>query len=362
MGNGARVEDMMTSRERVRRTLRFEKPDRVPRDLWLIPAVEMFRLPELNALTGRFPLDFAFPNGCRAWNVLPEAPPPEGSFIFRYGDSKRGKGRPYVGNFVDAWGCGFEAAELGVFGEVKNPPLAEWSALDHFSPPWEILEGGNWHVVNRFCAATDKFVVSPPIVSVFERMQFIRGTEALLMDLGYGVKELLKLRDMIHEFNLKALEHWCNTDVDGVSWGDDWGSQNALLISPQLWREMFGPLYKDYCDLIHSSGKFSFMHSDGQIAAVVPDLIEMGVDALNSQLFCMDIEELGRLHKGKVTFWGEIDRQHILPFGTPEDARQAVRRVRRTLGNGDGGVIAQCQFGKYDPKENIEAVFEAWLE
>ena len=63
-------------------------------------------------------------------------------------------------------------------------------------PPWEVLEGGNWHVVNRFCATTDKFVVSPPIVSVFERMQFIRGTEALLMDLGYGVKELLKLRDI----------------------------------------------------------------------------------------------------------------------------------------------------------------------
>ncbi|MEM3515676.1 MAG: hypothetical protein QW281_03350, partial [Saccharolobus sp.] len=100
--------------------------------------------------------------------------------------------------------------------------------------------------------------------------------------------------------------------------------------------------------------------SDGHIEAIYPDLIEIGIDAINSQLFCMNIEELGRKYRGKVTFWGEIDRQYILPFGTVEEVRSAVRRVRKALDTGRGGVIAQCEWGLKDPKENIEAVFEEW--
>lgn len=352
----------MDSRERVYKTLKFERPDRAPRDLWIIAAVETFRLPELEAVLDRFPLDFAFPNGCRAWNMGHEVEGLDPSLLFRYGPSKRAAGIPWEGAYVDAWGCEFVTAESGVVGKVKNPPLADWSALDHFSPPWEILERAQWHAVNRFCAATNKFVLSPPDFSVFERLQFLRGTEALFMDLAYGASEVFKLRDMVHEFNLKALELWCQTDVDGIGWTDDWGSQTQLLISQMMWREIFKPLYKDYCAMIHAAGKFAFMHSDGHIAALIPELIEIGFDALNSQLFCMDIENLGRKFKGQITFWGEIDRQHVLPFGKPDDVREAVRRVRRALDSGNGGVIAQLQFGKYDPRENIEAAFEAWLE
>ena len=152
---------------------------------------------------------------------------------------------------------------------------------------------------------------------------------------------------------------WTQCDVDAICFMDDWGSQRNLLISPQMWREVFKPLYADYCRLIHDAGKFVFMHSDGHIAAIYPDLIEIGVDALNSQLFCMDIEELSK-YRGQITFWGEIDRQHLLPFGTPDEIRAAVRRVRRALDDGTGGVIAQCEFGPGARPENIVAVFEAW--
>ena len=107
--------------------------------------------------------------------------------------------------------------------------------------------------------------------------------------------------------------------------------------------------------MIHAAGKFAFFHSDGHISAIYGDLIEVGIDAINSQLFVMDIEELARLYKGKVTFWGEIDRQYVLPFGTPAEVREAVMRVRRALDDGTGGVIAKCEWGKYDPKENMEA-------
>jgi hypothetical protein len=158
------------------------------------------------------------------------------------------------------------------------------------------------------------------------------------------------------------MEMWAKTDVDGVSFMDDWGSQVALLISPAMWREVFKPLYRDYCNILHAKGKYVFFHSDGFIEAIYPDLIEVGVDALNSQLFCMDIESLGAKYSGKITFWGEIDRQRILPFGTTDEVRAAVRRVRTALDHGNGGVIAECEWGIAAPGENIAAVFDEWLQ
>ena len=89
-------------------------------------------------------------------------------------------------------------------------------------------------------------------------------------------------------------------------------------------------------------------------------MIEVGVDALNSQLFTMDIEEIGRRFKGRLTFWGEIDRQHVLPFGSVMDVYKAVARVRTALDDGKGGVIAQCEWGVNNPPENIAAVYAAW--
>jgi hypothetical protein len=167
---------------------------------------------------------------------------------------------------------------------------------------------------------------------------------------------------MLHEFFLRDVEMWAKTDVDGIGFMDDWGAQSSLLISPDLWRAVFKPMYRDYCDIIKGSGKYVFFHSDGHIMDIYPDLIEIGVDAVNSQLFCMDIEEIGRRYKGKITFWGEISRQDILPFGTVTDVREAVYRVRRAHDDGRGGVKAHCEWGVRDPKENIETVFEAWLE
>ena len=79
---------------------------------------------------------------------------------------------------------------------------------------------------------------------------------------------------------------------------DDWGSASALLISPAMWVAYFKPLYKDYVDLAHAHGKFVLMHSDGYILAIYEHLIEIGVDAINSQLFRMPIEEIGDAFQG----------------------------------------------------------------
>ena len=151
-----------------------------------------------------------------------------------------------------------------------------------------------------------------------------------------------------------------STDVDAVSFMDDWGSRQSLLVSPAMWVEYFKPLYRDYCDIAKAHGKFVFMHSDGYIMDIYEHLVEIGVDAINSQLFTMPIEEIGERFKGRITFWGEMDRQGILPFGTPEDVRAGVERVKAALWDERGGVIGQAEFNKGYPLENIRAFFEAW--
>ena len=334
----------MQSRERVIRALRFQRPDRAPRDLWLLPGVSMYRQAEVEALSGRFPRDLAAP-------------------IATYGEGDRARGTPnVVGTYVDAWGCVWHVAEPGVIGEVKGPPLADWQALATYRPPFEVLERADLSQVDDSCARSQRFMLAASLVRPFERMQFLRGSESLLADLAYAPRELYTLRDMVHEFELRDLAQWCATAVDGISFMDDWGGMRGLLISPQTWREFFRPLYAEYCRLIHQAGKFAFFHSDGNIQAIIPDLIACGVDALNSQLFCMDIEAIARQHRGQTTFWGEIDRQHILPTGSRDAVRRAVGRVRRALDTGQGGLIAQCEWGNDVSAETVAAVFEAWLE
>lgn len=346
----------MTGRERVIKTLEFDYPDRVPRDLWRLPAVEMTQEKELESLLTKIPMDIETPK-------------------FKAGVSDRQKaqrltyipwsrdrvGFPKRGKYVDEWGSIWQVSEDGVMGEVKESVLGDLSKINKFSPPWEYLESTDLGEVNRSCAESDKFMLSDCCAHPFEKMQHIRGIEKFFIDLAYGDKEIFKLRDMIHEYSLKHIKMWLKTDVEGIFILDDWGTENSLLISPDLWRQFLKPLYKEYCDLIHEYDKYVFFHSDGYIEEVFDDIIEIGIDAINSQLFCMNIEKLAEKYKGKITFWGEID-QRLLSFGGVNEIIEAVYRVRRALNNGKGAVIAQCTWGKNNPLENIEAVFNGWSE
>jgi uroporphyrinogen decarboxylase len=334
----------MTGRQRVKAALDFTGPDRIPRDLWTLPYIPARRSGELKALQEEFPMDIG---GAGATY------PPGLITTPAYSDA---------GEYTDEWGSVWVLAEDGLAGEVKRPALNEWSDLEHWQPPWDLIRRRDMSSVNRACEQSDRFMLSECHVRIFERLQFLRGSENLFCDLAYGRPEFFKLLEMVHDFYLQDVRAWCATDVDAIFMMDDWGARSSLLIKPQTWREIFKPLYKQYCDLIHAAGKYVFFHSDGHIQAIYGDLVELGMDAINSQLFTMDIEELGRLYKGKVTFWGEMDRQHTLAFGTPEDVRADVRRVHQNLDTGKGGVIAQCEWGKLDPAANICAVYQSWLE
>ncbi len=334
----------MTGRERVTRAIRFERPDRAPRHIWPEPAIGMFRADELALMRSRFPEDFDSPE-------LPIRPARSG----------RERGEPLRrGSYTDSWGCEFHVAEDGRIGEVRYPMLADWSALDGFEPPWNLVDPVDLSGFDAGCGRTDGFVLAGTDVRPFERVQFLRGTENVFLDLGSGSPELERLLAMIHAFNLREIDLWAGTAADGIYFSDDWGSQQALLVSPGMWRRVFKPLYSEYCRIIHDAGKFVFFHSDGATGAILPDLVEVGVDALNAELYCMDAEEIARV-RGRITFWGQFDPPRMLAFGTPDEVRENAVRFRSVLDDGRGGIIASCVWGGDVPAENVVAAFEAWL-
>jgi uroporphyrinogen decarboxylase len=334
-----------TPREVVRRTLKFEHPDRIPRQMWGVP-LSFDRYPEVVAeVRRRFPDDIGYPP-----NV--------------YRKSARTKGEMYkAGTAVDEWGCVFDNIQTGVHGQVKHPIVDDLADWDTLRPPYEILpedKAAARDIVNRGHDASDLFIVQGGCPRPWERYQFVRGTENALIDVITRPEEFKRLLKKIHDFHMAELEFWATTDVDGFTFMDDWGSQGQLLIPPPLWREFFKPLYKDYIDIAHAHGKQAFMHSDGYIQEVYPDLVELGLDALNSQLFCMDMPELARIAKGKLAFWGEIDRQHILTDPDPEVGRKAVRTVAEHFYDPAGGIFAQFSFDAGTNPAMPIAIYEEW--
>lgn len=335
-----------TPREIVKKTLTFDNPQRLPRDVWRLPWATK-NIPEVMAeIDRRWPGDMSGPR-----NV--------------YRKSDRLSGNPYaIGQSVDPWGCVFENIMDGAIGEVKKPILPEIGDWKHLvKPPYEMLPvdiNAARDSVNRDCAASDKFMRGGLNPRPWEQYQFLRGTENAMMDVMDPEDDVRGILKTMQDFYRRECEFWCSTDIDAIGFMDDWGSQRQLLIPPEIWRDLFKPLYKEYCDIAHAAGKFVFMHSDGFISEIYDDLIEIGVDALNSQLFCMDMADLAKRAKGRITFWGEIDRQHVLPSHDPNDGRKAVRTVASHLFDPRGGCIVQFEAGLACNPETALAVMEEW--
>jgi len=336
----------MTSKEIVKKCLTFDNPERMPRDVWVLPWAEKEYPAEIHKIREEYPSDFAFP---------PDV----------YNTSSKRKGDAYaIGQYIDEWGCIFQNIHEGVIGEIKEPILKNIDDYESVTPPYELLPENVVEArkkVNEGCADSDKFILANCLPRPWERYQFLRGTENSMMDIMIE-ENAKKLLDIIHQYYMKEVEFWISTDVDAIFIMDDWGSQNQLLIPPPLWRELFKPLYKNYADLAHKNGKFIFMHSDGNITEIYDDLIEVGIDAINSQIFCMDMEEIAKKAKGKITFWGEIDRQHVLPASDPQTAINAVRKVAKNLYDPAGGIIAQFEIGPGANPEMAFAILEEWDE
>ncbi len=333
----------MTSRELVLRALSHEPVDRIPRDLWIDPQVAIDRSDDVAEIEVRFPADL----------VRPESP-------YALGACSAGK-RASNGQITDSWGCVWQVSREGQEEQIVERPLSDLRNLGKYSPPLECLKGAKLTKVDRFCEQSHRFVLAPVEVSPLHWLQQLRGPELVRKDLESGVKGIRTLLDMVHAFCQAEVGLWAGSQVDGMVLGDDWGSADGLLVPQEVWRELFRPLYREYCKTLHDHDKMVFFRSSGNVTELLGDMVRMGVDAVHCCFECMDMAKIAQRFRGRIAFWTGSDCSDILSRGTVAEVREAALRVRRAFDFGSGGVIAQCSWRPDAPIDRIVAFCEQWV-
>ena len=335
----------MNSRERVISSLEFAGPDRVPVMHRTLPGAFRVHGEALGILYERYPSDVM---------LSPTRLAPFG-FAGQIGESLMGE------RVIDEWGCEWEKATNDYIGQVVAHPLATWDALDDYAWP-DPLRGreGLDEMVEVIRTDCHQHYFMAAAGSLMHQVTFLRGFENALLDLAEGREELVYLRDQIVDFMLKRIELWTEAGADGILIEDDWGTQNALMIRPDVWRTIFKPVYSRLVQAIHAGGAYAHFHTDGVTLEIIPDLIEIGFDELNPQVWIMDLSELSRRFSGKVCFRADLDRQHVLPHGTPDDVVEHVRLTYAAFGSSEGGYVAYGQIGPDVPLANAEAMLRTF--
>jgi uroporphyrinogen decarboxylase len=177
-----------------------------------------------------------------------------------------------------------------------------------------------------------------PIIT-FERYRTLRGFENSLTDPILYPDRFRELLERIVEYNLQQIERWIDLGCDIIGFADDWGTDRQMLVNPTLWREFYKPVYRRMCDLVHQGGARTWMHSDGAIAAIVPDLVEVGLDILEPvQAECVDIEALSKEYRGRLVIAGGLDSR-LVARGEYETVRKHAEEVIDVFDGFRGGLM-----------------------
>ncbi len=262
--------------------------------------------------------------------------------------------------------------EIGNFVHFVRPPWWGWHDVDDDYRGFDAPAGlprtrgtGSYELfeeeIVRIKEETGCYILAMIYGSHFEKANAARGIEQFLGDLGANRDYARRLLGHIIDKNMAMIENIVSyDDIDGVLLGSDWGSQQSLLMSPACWHELIAPGEQREYDLIKGGGKDVWIHSCGNIEAIIGSLIEMGIDVLNPvQPECMDIAQLKRDYGAKLTFWGGISTQQTLPYGTPDEVSAEVARVIELMSAGGGYITAPAQHIQDDvPLENMLALIE----
>jgi len=274
------------------------------------------------------------------------------------------------GSYTDEWGVGWKSIGYGTpFGdgrytEICSHPLAEDRAIETYRAP-DPQRPELYRDAQRMIAAFGKeyWIVGVTVTTIFETAWALRGFSRLLMDLALNPELAERILDIPLRYHLAAARRLVELGVDMIWTGDDVGAQRAMQISPEMWRRFFKPrLARFFGELkaLNRGLKIAY-HSDGYIEPIIPDLIEIGMDVLNPvQPACMDPAALKRKYGRRLCFWGSLDEQRTLPFGTPEDVRHEVLDRLGSLGAGGGLIIGPTHHVQLDtPLANFWAMIDA---
>jgi len=243
----------------------------------------------------------------------------------------------------DEWNCGWQRSEVKNMGIVTIHPINEWRDLDAFKWPdpddRKFYEG----MENKAEGKEGYYITTGIFMLLFERLHSLRGFENTMADLFLERENIEKLADRIVEFDIRIIENIAGRlpgVIDGFTFSDDWGSEQALFIDPRLWVEFFKPRYKRIFDAAHAAGWHVWMHSCGKVNDILGEVHDIGCNVVNlQQPRLLGIEEVGRKYAGKLGFQTLCDIQHTLPFESDEYIVAEAKRLLDCWATDDGGFI-----------------------
>ena len=336
----------ISERENFLRALEFRRPEWIPIRFDLLPAVWMRHRGLLRDMLLDHPL------------VL------DADSVRRADFDSRGPLYTEGARYTDDWGCEWYNAHDGVLGRVVSHPLADWDALGALAVPdpagqenWDAIRAG----AEKQRAAGRLVIGWMSIVNggLFDRLQFLRGLENLLIDLATGPPQLGKLIEIVLDYNMKAIGRWLDIGVDQLCFHGDIGSQNGLMMSPETFRKHLKPAYKQMFQACRQAGVHVHYSSDGNLLEIVDDLVECGATGHDPQVGACGIDAIAAAYNGKMCAMVDIDEQ-VLPFCTPADIDEQIRQIVAKVGSPEGGLMLYASPSADVPLANIEAICTAW--
>ncbi|MBC7287964.1 MAG: hypothetical protein H5T86_07950, partial [Armatimonadetes bacterium] len=196
---------------------------------------------------------------------------------------------------------------------------------------------------------------------MYMRLFYLRGFTNLMMDIATRDPRLEQLIQIVAERNRRLVERYVECGAELISAGDDLGMQTALPMSPDDWRRYIKPAYMHVFEPCRESGVAVYLHSDGHMLEIIPDLIEAGVAVVNPQIRANGLEGIAKWAKGRVAICLDLDRQ-LFPFATPDEIRCHIREAVEALATPSGGLMLHAECEPDVPLENIDAICTALEE
>ena len=273
------------------------------------------------------------------------------------------------GYYRDIWGVDFRLVEYGTgrYVDLVRNPLRDACNLEdlenyHYWPSPDLWD---YSTIKSQCVANSDHATIGHSRGFFEISWFLRGMDNFLSDLLLNPSFACAVMDRVLDYLLERMERVLSS-ADGLltmfEINDDVGGQNSLLINPELWRKYIKPRLRKQVEICKKYGVKVQYHSCGSVRAIIPDLIEIGIDVLNPvqpKAKGMDPFELKREFGKYITLHGGVDEQELLPRGKPEEVRDYVKRLIEEVGKDGGLIVAPCHTLQPDtPTENILALYE----
>jgi len=247
-------------------------------------------------------------------------------------------------------------------------PALETPSLDGYAFPTaeQFVRPGQAEEARKTWADhPDSFRIAGLGWGLFECSWGIRGFENALMDSAAEPDFYEELLDRFTDLYMSFVERCADLPVDAIMFGDDWGDQRGVILGPPRWRRFLKPRWARLYRAVHDAGKLVISHCCGSVADIMPDIIEIGLDVLESvqpEARGMNPYDLKKRWGDKITFWGGLGSQSTVPFGSPEAIRAEVRRLCREMGRGGGYILSPAKSLQPEtPTANAVAVLEAFV-